>query len=272
MILGDELSPNANDIEKHLWNIRLKDTWDKWSGELKAGLPKPEVKISKTFQMAVLGLAAATGVFATDTPIDDIRDSFDWKTNTSYEQSEQAQELGLQIKAFVTPPTGIQIAPLYLDQDTKDENHGGDQLIIHEQSKLSILVSDTEAEIKVNGEQLNMIRTMRSGSIKNPKTTYVYEFDIDQEDFTVEIAGGPSWYFNVSTDTNPLLDIITVNIGDNEDNNSIGIDYYTKDDVGVEGGTVTLKPTDAPENEGEGNDEAKPLPSSKFNPITIRPN
>lgn len=265
MILGDKLSSKATDIEKHLWNIRLKTTWDRYAGELKAGMPKPNVSLLKPFKLAVIGATLASGLFATDDHLGDINKVMDWKSDIVM-TDESAIIQGLQLKAFITPPDGIAIEPLYLDQDTKDHEHGGEYLTAHEQSTMTLLISDTEADIKLNGESLAYTRTMTTGSIKNPKTTYVYEFDIGKDDFKIDIAGGPSWSFKVHSDSAPALDIITVNVGDNEEGNTIGIDYYIKDDIGVEGGTVTLTPADPKDP------DAVPLPSSRFNPIKINPN
>lgn len=265
MILGDKLSPNASDIEKHLWNTRVKQVWDEWGDELKAGYPKLEFGLGKKFAMAALGIAFSAGTLATQDRMADISEVMNWKSDTVHEEQIIASD-GLNIKAFISPPQGIRIAPLYLDQNSRDERNGGDLLTVHEQSIMSILVENQETQITVNGEPLEMVRTMRSGSIRNPITTYVYEFPIETEDFVVDIAGGPSWSFNVNTDDDPSLDIITIDISNGVDGNSIGIDYVAQDDVGIEGGSVTLQPVEPVA------DDTTPLPSSEFNPIRVRPN
>lgn len=264
--LGDKIKPDAPDVERHLWNKNIQNTWEKWGDKFTAGPIDAGVSLKAPFKLAVVAAAVTTGTLVSNDRVGDIAEAFNWEFNKISEVL--AEEQTLSIKAWVNPPDGIDIQPFYLDENTKDHRNGGDLLTAHEQSTITILVLDNPANIYINDQKIDLKKTMRTGSLSDPKTTYVYEADIGTEDFEIRIDNGPNWSFEVYDDLPPSLEINNITIG-GTDQGTIEIEYTTDDDIKVETGTITIRP---PEEENSDSEEERvPLPSSKITPIQINP-
>ena len=258
----------SNEIHKELWNINLKQTWEKWSGKMKAGKIDSGMGLTKPVKgalSALFGVTVALGVFVSSDPVHDVTKAFDWdlqmSTPTEIVASVPAE---LEIKAWITPPEGITSREVeYFDQDTQDHNHGGKKLIAHEQSVLTIMVKDTAVDITADGQPVELKKKMRTGSIKDPKTTYVYEIPFTDENIEVSIAGGPSWEFIVEQDADPTVEINGIVIGPD----GVLIDYTADDDERIRAGQIKMKPAES--EQGTQGEQRRPLPSADIPSIPI---
>lgn len=262
--LGDRPSPGSPESAKELWNLHLVRTWEKWGGKFDAG--RPDINLAARdpyyFRYTVALAMAITAALAGEQRIERITEAFNWTAPPAAAQpaAPAAQQAPVKVKAWITPPDDIDAAPLYLNEDTRDQTQGGSRLAAHESSLMTIQV-EGENKVTVNGEALAAKKVITPRTAEG-KPVYQYETTLTREDTAVEIAGGPAWKISVTQDHNPSVTLDKVS--PNEKNvKSLDVTCAAKDDYGVKEGEVIIR---IPGGQAPG---ATPLPSGKLPPIPL---
>lgn len=247
--LSDQIADKSDKIGSHLWDRKLKDVWDRFSGKLKVGGVRPGINKA----VGILAIAAALGVGVT-APLAQgnhmglIENAFVW----------QHPVPPLETRAWIIPPQNIDGAM----QQVFDHTTTGTELLAHERSRMALYVFG-ENTVTVNGQ------TVTAADIVHPsahagddaKSTYQYEFELAEGDNTISIDGGPSWTVDVSSDHNPT--VILEHVRRNADEpNSLDVIFVPRDDHGIEDGNIVITNPDA-------DPDAQVLPSGELPTIRI---
>ena len=221
---------------------------------------KPTLDISKYTKIAGLALATAFGasVFAAG---DEIGDR--WRAAFDYTAPEPVVSAP-RLWAAITPPKGItQVPTLYLaDQIDPDATHK-----IHPQSTLEILSYDREANITVDGQALEVDKTLIGPTGQKTYTfkPLVLGEGICSEGCTIKVEHGQTWTFDMNTDNAPTVTINSVETSGAEDKKGIlELRCRAVDDYGIKEGELVIEPTET----GEG---AEPPPQALFPQIKMQP-
>lgn len=253
--LRDHINERSSQLEKDLWDTHLNRMWNKWGGKFEAGLPKPGLSLKRYFVMSALAVSTAiSGFMAGDERLERLSDAFNWSAPT-------VPVAPTAIKAWITPPENIDRKPLYLTEKTLDHNQGGARLIAHTNSAMTINIYDDNARLFVNGAEI----TERAKISNDPqKPGYQYELMLTEENTTIHIENGPIWQLLVTPDGAPSVKIDTIGVEDNKEDGSkpIKLKSTAKDDHGLQGGQVIIKPVNP-------DPEADPLPAGTVPPINL---
>ena len=256
-ILGDRPADHSSAAEIEKWNHQTAQLSDKYAGKFKAGLPHPGMNAHDPHYMRFLvALTLAITASLSQAPhIEQVKKAFDW----SQPAIPPPPVAPLQLKAWVTPPDGISIAPLQMTETTRDDTQGGEKMIAHQTSTLTIMTYGKERRIEVNGVVLPLQKTIPQGQ---GRTGYQYEVKLNDAKTTVVIAGGPRWNINVTQDRAPTISIDSIGASKDQDEKSLDIKYNAKDDQGYTGEIII----ETPKGPDVG---AKPLPSALPPVLTI---
>jgi hypothetical protein len=262
--IGGGLHDDSDHVQEELWRLNITTTWNRFSSQFRAGFPSiPKFKLLAPFTAAVFGLAAASGTYLSNDRVGDVQQAFNW--NFPDNPHEEVAQSPLEFKGWIAPPTTIEVEPVYFDHSQTDHRNGGKKLHFHEQSKLTILVMNQEANITVNGRKMDLEKTMKSGTRRDPKTTYVYEMELGEEDIEISVENGPSIYYHVTKDGAPLAEINGIEFGSEDGDQSLNIEYTIDDDIGVRDGKIRINLSGKKDD-----DTKKPLPSTTILPVPVR--
>jgi hypothetical protein len=255
--LHDEIADEHPPMGQHLWDLHLKQTWDKWSGNLKTGFPKIDLGKNAPFNIrfAVLAATIATATLAGEQRQELVAEAFDWSR-------PPPPMVITPVTAWITPPDNIEAPEIRLTENDQNKINE-DALAVHEQSTLTVLIHGKETEVLVNGFPLEVKDVLNKSSSSG--TTYEYETTLTEEKVTIYINNGSenglNWEFNVTPDDNPLVNINEVT--QNEENpNILDINCSAEDDFGIKEGEISIKPLNQDPN-------ATPLPSGTIPPIKL---
>jgi hypothetical protein len=276
--LADKLSGSEKEKSEYLWRAQFNRLWTEWGGKLKAGRAKPDMKRFDPYAMryVVAVCAGLSAVYAGDARQERIMEAFDWSSPVVVETLPTVDPV---IRAWITPPEGVDAAPVYLripslsnaadndveapreetpSEETPSAETSGAQtpstpiLEVHEQSRLTLVVSGYDKPVlSVNGTDYNADREVISyaDDVKdaqgNPLPITTYHFDVALEEGASEIvlSSGHRWSVNVLSDQDPTVTLNAVGLQPNEDGGTpnVAIQCEAEDDFGVRSGQVILR-------------------------------
>jgi len=260
----DKLPAGSSADDRAILDLHRESIWEKWGDKFKAGSPHPGVDARDPHRLryAIALLTLATAAVANQHAIERIDKAFDWH----HPPAAVAKLPPVEVKAWVTPPEGISDPPpLYLTQATKDDAQGGDKLLAHKNSTLTILTFESDVTVSVNGQDVPT-KTIGTNTGTQDKPTFRHEVTLAEGTATVSIRKGTGqrldWHFQVLPDDSPSATINGVGKND-KDPNTLDLNYKRKDDYGVTGSTVKITPVPTLDP------GAKPLPSAKLPEIKL---
>ncbi len=251
--------------DKELYDRQREKIWEKWGDKFQAGKPHPNMGKHDPFKLryAVAVLTAVAATFgAVNHNLDaGLRAAFNWESPPA----PPAPLPKIEMKAWTTLPDGItDPPPLYITQDSKDDTQGGDKLLAHKNSKLTVITFDDDAKVAVNGQD---VPAKALGDKNNAQTKQTFEHDLTlpEGNIVVTVSKGSrhlDWHITVLPDSAPSASIVGVK-PDEKDPQTLNLDYKRKDDYGVKDQTIKLDPVTKPDP------NARPLPSGKLPEIKI---
>ena len=261
--LGDHLGEGHSPATKALWDLHLTRMWEKWGDQFDAG--KPQIDIAARdpykFRYGVTLALVITAFMASGQHVERITDAFNW-TKPPVPEETVKKAAALQVRAWVTPPDNIDMPPLYLNESVRDHTQGGNKLVAHKNSVLTILVSGEERKIQLNGQTAPLKKSIAPRSADQGRTTYQYEIQLSEKDSVVTIENGPKWQFEVTPDNAPDVSVNKVEPND-KNIRALDLTCTAKDDFGItEGEVIITLPGAQPPG-------ATPLPSGKLPPLPI---
>ncbi|MFP4314520.1 MAG: DUF4175 family protein [Alphaproteobacteria bacterium] len=248
---------------EQMWNLELKRIWKEWSGPItnqKKELGHSPYYTQNTARTVLHSGAIAAAVSAallTNVDIDDFKQAWQYETPPP----------PLEYSAWVTPPEGVSVAPLYQDSMLQNalEEGQNDSLPVHEGSVFSIITHDRAGEITVNGDAINYEGFNEEDNTNNPRAEaeeFSYSIPLDAGNVNISIEGD-NFTFVVTPDENPSIDILSVQ-PDAESPNNLVIEYIIEDDYGASSADVTIVIKD-----DDGNIIKPLVPSLEIPPIPI---
>ena len=256
-IISDRPADHSGAAEIKKWNHQTGQLLDKYARKFRAGLPHPGMNsLDPHYMRFLVALTLAITTALSQAPhVDQVKKAFDW----SLPIPPPPPVAPLLLKAWVTPPDGISIAPLQMTETTRDDTQGGEKMIAYQTSLLTIMTYGKEGRIEVNGIVLPLQKTIPQGQ---GRTGYQYEVKLNDAKTTVVIAGGPRWNINVTQDPSPTVSIDSIGTPKGPDDKSLDIKYNAQHPQGYIGEIVI----ETPHNPDTG---AKPLPSALPPVMTI---
>ncbi len=248
-ILGDRIADGSDEGEKAKWNLHISNIWEKYAGKFEAGRPRPGMAAHDPHHLRFLIALtlAVTAAFSQGPHIEQVKQAFDWTTPIPPPPTVPP----LLLKAWVTPPDGINKEPLQMTETTRDDTQGGEKMVAHQSSVLTIMTYGSPTRILVNGQEVPLQKEIPQGQ---GKTGYQYEVKLEAGEATVKIERGPEWRISVDQDQSPTVTIKSINPSEAKNSKALDIDYEAKDDNGYQGEIVI-------ETETKSDPAAKPLPS-----------
>lgn len=248
--LRDEIADSDDKVGQQIWERKLTDVWNEFSGKFKVGRFAPGISKKVYLLAAAAALSVAvTAPMAGDHRMELIQDAFVW----------QHPVPPLEARAWIIPPSNIE--GTY--QQVFDQDSNGAELVAHESSRMSLIVFGDNA-VTVNGQVLEaseVITPPENSGNPDAKPSYRYDFDLAEGENDIGIDGGPSWSVDVSSDLDPT--VILEQVRRNEDDpNALDIIFIPHDDHGVQDGNIILRDPTAPEG-------AQPLPSGQLPTIRV---
>lgn len=249
-ILGDRLSVQSSDREKDIWNLHMSNVWNQFAGKFEAGRPRPGVAARDPYHLRFfIALTLAITAATSQAPhLQQIKQAFDWTAPVPPPPPVPP----LQLKAWITPPEGINVPPLQMTEATRDHTQGGEKMIAHQTSMLTIMTYGRSARILVNGVVIPLEKEIPQGQ---GRTGYQYEAKLEAADTKVTIERGPQWHIAVTQDRAPTVTINSIGATEEKNSKSLDINYRAHDDHGYQGQIVINVP-------GKKDPDAKPLPSA----------
>lgn len=237
--LRDHASKFNPDGADRIWELNLKQIWNKFSDKIKD--QKFELGhapyYTKSKSRAALHAAAITGFVAatslTNVTVQDFRDAL------AYQPPPPA----LAYKAWVTPPNDVPQAPIYQDGmlRTAVEEQRNLSLSAHEGSVLSIVTYERQGEIMVNGVRLEPIVVEQDEDNNRNRSNieeFTYNVPLDEGEIMISIEG-TEFRFDVTPDEPPEVNIISAE-RDAENPGSVVLEYTIKDDFGATGADISI--------------------------------
>lgn len=258
-IIGGRVAEGSSDADQALWNLQVSNVWHKYGSQIKADKPHPGMAKLDKYGVRY-GVAALLALSATLSPgphIDQVKQAFDWTTPKTVPVVPPTPPL--QLKAWVTPPDGITKAPLQMTEATQDHTKGGEKMVAHQSSVMTVITFGKPTDIIVNGKTVPLQKEIPQGQ---GVTGYQYEFKLEPGEAIVQIKQGPEWRIAVDRDQAPTVSIEDVKPGAGKNNKSLDIDYNAKDDFGY-AGEIVIETGEKPAP------DAKPLPSAAPPVLTL---
>lgn len=248
--LGDRPAKHSSETEVANWNNYITKIWNKNEGKFKAGMPHPGMNtLDPHYMRFLVALTLAITAALSQAPhVDQVKKAFDWTLPVP----PPAPVAPAQLRAWVTPPDGINIEPLQMNETTRDETQGGAKMIAHQTSVLTIMTYGKERRIEVNGVVVPLLKTIPQ---EQGRTGYQYEMKLNDAKTLVVIEGGPRWNISVTQDSAPTISIDSIAKPREQDKNARAITYDAKDDHGYTGEIIVEVPKST-------DPAATPLPSA----------
>src|SRR5690606_28229845 len=151
---------------------------------------KPQIDLAKRdpykLRYAVSLALVITAAMANGEHLQRVNDAFDWTRPPTPEEIAR-QEAAMQIRAWVTPPDHIKMAPLYLNESVRDHTEGGKKLEAHKNSVLTIILSGEPRKIQLNGQDIPLGKVIAPRKANKNLTGYQYEIPLKDEKSVVTI-------------------------------------------------------------------------------------
>ena len=258
--IASRIAADSSEAQKAIWNLHISNLWQKYADRFDAGKPRPGMaKLDPYHLRFLVALTLAVTTAMSQGPhIEQVKKAFDW-TSPVPSNPQEAPKPALQLKAWVTPPEGINKPPLQMTEATRDHTQGGEKMIAHQTSVMTIITYGKPTEITVNGKTVPLQKELPQGQ---GVTGYQYEFKLEAADTIVKINHGPSWRIAVDQDKAPVVTISDIKPAEGKNNKSLDIDYNAKDDFGYTG-EIVIETPDKPDT------KAKPLPSAAPPVLTL---
>lgn len=229
---------------QELWDDHVRMVWAKWGDRLDAGRVRSVMPERDRYKLRYI-IAAATAVSLVASGDDwssRLAVPFDWKTPPTPVTPITPVEPKplLAVKAWVTPPAGIDHKIITLDEKTKDAHNGGDALIAHETSTMTIRIPGAAAAISVNGAAISVQKIIAPRVIDQGQSTYQYEFQLRRGNTVVKIEGGPEWHIQVMPDNEPVIRLHAAR-PDPENPNALQLNFSASDDFGTQDGEIIMR-------------------------------
>lgn len=252
--LRDKLSEKNPPVAQKVWDLHLQDMWRRWGDKFTAGAPRPDVNAHDPWRIryAVATATLVCAMIAGGDWSNRIGAAFNWSA---------PPPPPFAVKAWVTPPEHIQSAPLFLTESTRDHTQGGERLVAHKNSTMTLLVYEPEATVTVNGVTLEPQKEIPSQE-RGGKPARQFELPLTQEETRIVITGGPDWTLDVTPDNAPRAAINEVGTEEKRPN-SLSVIYQMTDDFGVHEGEIRIRPVGVDPG-------AVPLPSAKLPDLNLR--
>lgn len=248
-ILGDRAADSSSESEKAKWNLHISNIWENYAGKFDAGMPRPGMAARDPYHLRffIALTLAVTAALSQGPHIEQVKQAFDWTTPIPPPPPAPP----LLLKAWVTPPDGINKEPLQMTEATRDDKQGGQKMVAHQNSVLTIMTYGSPTRILVNGQEVPLQKEIPQGK---DKTGYQYEVKLEAGEATIKIQRGPEWHIAVDKDLAPTVTIKSINPVETKNSKALDIDYQAKDDNGYQGEILI-------ETETKPDPAAKPLPS-----------
>ena len=250
-MLNDRLATHSDQEAQVVWDLGRLRMLEEWVDKFTVERKKSNFSIIPL--IAIAASVAVTGYTAGPHRLDRIKEAFHW----------QVPPIPIIAKAWISPPDNFRDGALVLDQNTKDSTHGGEALEAHKNSKMTIVIYDTNTTIMLNGAPLVATKTNITKDGGQTKSTFQYDIDLVEGKNAININNEIFWNITVGADNAPSANIK----GFEEDKKNPGVHSIIvdeKDDYGVRESELTIIIPDAP------NPEAIPLPSGKIPSIQLR--
>jgi hypothetical protein len=196
-------------------------------------------------------LLVTTAALSPGHHVEQVKQAFDW-TRPMPPTLPAPPTPPLQLKAWVTPPEGIDRAPLQMTEATRDDKQGGEKMSAHQASVMTVITFGKPTDITVNGKAVTLQKEIPQGQ---GVTGYQYEFKLEPGEAVINIQSGPQWHIAVDRDKAPTVTITDIKPAEGKNTKSLDIDYSAKDDFGYMG-EIVIEPEEKPDP------KAKPLPSA----------
>lgn len=256
-------NPSQNSATaRALWDDHLRGVWAEWGDRLDAGRVRSAMPEHDRYKLRYI-IAAATALSLTVAGhawSSRLTIPFDWKT-PAVPITPVAPKPPILVKAWITPPAGIDKEPIMLDEKSKDGRNGGNALIAHETSVMTIRIPGAAAAVSVNGTAISVQKIIAPRMIDRGQSTYQYEFQLKRGDMVVKIEGGPEWHIQVAPDNEPVIRLHSAR-PDPDSPNALQLDFSASDDFGVQDGEVIIRIPDR-------DPAATPLPSGEVPRISL---
>lgn len=251
--------------DAEIYDRQREKIWEKWGDKFQAGKPHPNMNKHDPFKLrfavALLTAVAATVGAVNHNLEDGLRAAFNWEAPPA----PPAPAPKIEVKAWTTLPDGIiDPPPLYLTQESKDDTQGGDKLLAHKNSKLTVITFEEDASVSVNGQEIPA-KALGDRSSAQTKQTYEHNLELPEGPVVVTVRKGSAhldWHIMVLPDDAPSAAITGVKPND-KDPQTLDLDYKRTDDYGVKDQTVKIDPVAKPDP------NARPLPSAKLPVIKV---
>jgi hypothetical protein len=240
---------------------RLKEKiWEKWGDKFHAGIPHPDMHKHDPFKLR-FAVALLTAVAATVGAVNHnleagLRAAFNWEAPAT----PPAPLPKIEVKAWTTLPDGINDPPpLYITQDVKDDTQGGDKLVAHKNSRLTVITFEEDAAVSVNGQDVPA-KALGDKNNAQAKQTFEHNLILPEGPVVLDVHKGKAhldWHITVLPDEGPSASITGVKPND-KDPQTLDLDYKRKDDYGVKDQTIKINPVAKPDP------GARPLSSAKL--------
>lgn len=236
-MIASAMPEGSTDVQRANLQAYQDQTLREKLGTLK--VRKPILDISRYTAVAGAALAVAFGISvmaAGDERGERLAAAFDF---TPPEHVVPPPKLWAAIK----PPEGItQIATLYL----ADEKDPEAVFRIHPQSTLEILSFDRLADIKINGQPLELDKVITSDT--GQKTYKFKPVTLDKsfcgDGCVIQVENGQTWPLAMNADNPPVVAINGVDVATDGEQKSLQLRCKATDDYGIKDGQLMLEASD----------------------------
>lgn len=251
-MLNDRLAADASGGAQHMFAVNRLRLLEEWVDKFSAGRRKSHISSAPVYAMAAA--IAVTGFSAGPHRMDRLTEAFNWKT----------PPIPVIAKAWITPPDNFRDSAIILDQNSKDDSHGGTKMEAHKSSKMTIIIFDNDTRLTVNGVAQTATKAFVVKDQAQGKSTFQYELNLAEGDNKIVINNEIFWKISVAPDVAPTAAITGI-VPNQKDANAPELEYTEKDDYGINDSRVivTLPAAPAP--------GATPLPSTgTIAPVPLR--
>lgn len=253
-MLSDRLHPDAQPFQKIIWDTERLHILEQWLDKFEVPRPKPVMaKPIKYAFYAATALAVISAGIAGHHAGERLKEAFHWAV----------PPIPIKASAWIKPPINFNDESLVLDQNTKDEAHGGKKLSAHKGSMMTIVIYDADNGVSVNGALLTGKKTVAPTEGGKDKTTVQYELKLAEGINIISIGKTLQWTINVAPDNAPTATIYHID-ADPKDPNTLDLHGTQSDDHGINEAEIIIAPAQ------NASPDATPLPSSAFPQIEIR--
>lgn len=260
--IDDRPGAGTPPVSVALWESHVANLRKEWTDKFEAGTPRPGMKQRDPWNLryGVMALTVAAGIYAGEERLARLREAFDFSARAPVAIAK-IEDL-IPVKAWVTAPAGIDKQPLYLTEKTKDHTQGGEELVVHKNSALTLMTFGPQTRVTVNGAAIEPAKSITTREDGKDQSTFQYDIAMTGEALSVTVEKGPRWQFKITPDNAPTVKLESVTAA--KDNPKVlDVEYATHDDYGIKDGAVIATPAGTDKN-------ARPLPSSKLPPVMIR--